>query len=202
MPPGSTHADTIKRLAEETERKHRIQGTLPETLNQIGYPRGKTIWGSATSAVMEILDNHPNVGWNQSGDSWRFEVIDVHVQLSGFDERAGRLIHGAKCGPGRRILPGEYRRIATALDNKGFKPKDWLEGRDREALAGWNQKHPREAFHTFSSALEQNKVRRWIEVSGVRPKSRELSLRRAVLKRFYRALDNYRAALAKQSQGR
>jgi hypothetical protein len=163
MPPGSTHADTIQRLAEETN--HLIEGTLPETMHRIAYPRGKTIFDSATDAVMQILENHPDVGWNRSNGLWRFETRDARIHLSVFDEPAGRLVLDAPRGANGRILLDGYRQIARSLDKLGLKPRDWVEGwdeeyPDRKALAVWNQKHPREALDAFCKIVDRRGVKR------------------------------------------
>jgi hypothetical protein len=172
MPAGSTHAQTIQRLAKETG--HRIEGLLPQTLNHMTYLREKKIFGSATPAVMQILDNHSNLSWSESNGGWRFEVRHATIDLSRFDEAAGRLMCDVKRGANGRIPRDEYLRLTAQLE--AFKPTDWLEGRKRKALALWNQTHPRNALNTFSEACKDPRFHR------------------AVLRRFNRAEAQYRKA--------
>ena len=53
-----------------------------------------------------------------------------------------------------RLPHAEYKKIAAALDIRGFKLLDCLEHRCHKLLAEWNQKHPRNAVVTFQAAIE------------------------------------------------
>ncbi len=189
-----TYGDVIQETAKQ--RGWRVEWeSAPDELRQTPLShRGFAFFGEDVLILDRIAAEHKNLYWTVSDGVLRFDVRDARMNLSPFDELAGRLMHGAKRGPNGRILPEEYRRIATELDNRGFKPKDCLERRDRKALADWNKTHPRTAIHTFPEALE-HRVLGWIEViRGVPPKRRELSLRHAMLKRLSRALDKWNRA--------
>jgi hypothetical protein len=173
LPAGCTHADVIQETA-----KHlgwRVQ-SLPESLNHkpLFRGRGRVVFGSASKVLDEIVAEEKSLYWNLSDGVLRFEVRDTRIDLSPFDELAGRLMHSAKRGDNGRILPDEYLRITSEL--VGFRPTDFLEGRDRKSLATWNQTHPRAALHAFSDAYKN------------------LRFRRAVLRRFKRAEAKYRKA--------
>jgi hypothetical protein len=185
MPAGCTHADVIQKIADQLGWR---VASLPDQLRRNPIPRGRSVFGSAREVLNQIVANYENLHWTVSDGALRFDVREARIDLSAFDELAGRLMDEARRAPNGRILPDEYRRIAAVLDKQGFKPTQWLEGRDRVALKQWNQKHPPDAIHTFSKALER-KILRWNERKRVRLISRKIALWRAVLKRLNRSLE-------------
>jgi hypothetical protein len=173
-----THADVIQKIAAQFG--WRVE-SLPEPLTLHTSICGRTVFGSARAYLNEIVMNYENLFWTLSDRVLRFDVRDARIDLSPFDELAGRLMRDAPRGAKGRISRDEYRRIAADL--KGFEPKDCLEGQDGKALAEWNQKHPREAFHTFSAIFFSNP-----DVAAHR------RFRRAMLKRLSRAQEKWKKA--------
>jgi hypothetical protein len=154
------------------------------------------VFGSAHEYLNQIAANYENLYWNFSDGVLRFDVKNARIALSEFDELAGLLMRDARRGANGRILPDEYRRIAGDLDEGHFKPMGSLEGLHRKALGVWNRKHPRNAIHTFSKALECREdlqLRDW-DRDSERFITQELPLRRAVLKRLNRALEKWNKA--------
>jgi hypothetical protein len=103
--------------------------------------------------------------------------------LSSFDALAGKLMFEARPlrGTTGRLATEEYIKIAAQLDEARFKPKKYLEGKAREQLAGWNQKHPSKAIQTFQDAWSA-------KIPG-------LDLRRAVQRRLQRAESAWKSQL-------
>jgi hypothetical protein len=102
------------------------------------------------------------------------------IELSPFDQVVGKLVSEALAGSATGCMSEAQREsIAAQADAGGFKLKEHLEGRSKLILASWNQLHslhPDEIITTFLRAL----------------KSKQQKLRRGVLRRLYRAKDNYR----------
>jgi hypothetical protein len=173
--PGCSHADVVQEIAKQCD--WRVE-SMPDELKEKSLTRGRVYFGSAAETLDRIVGNYPNLYWNLSDGVLRFDVRDGRIDLSPFDEMAGRLMREAQRAANGRILRSEYLRITTELE--GFKPRDCLEGRDRRALAVWNQTHPRVALHSLSEAY------------------RHPRFHRAVLRRFNRAEAKYRKAHAEE----
>jgi hypothetical protein len=169
----STHRDLIRKVARESKKTIPIE-SLPNSLNRQLSSRARVVFGFPGNSFDQIARNYDRVWWWVSDKGLNMKVVaDSGPDISPFDKLAGRLMFEAR--PHRlsngRLQAAEYGRIATFLDQAGFKPLDYLEGKFRNKLADWNQKNPRRALHTFKAVLES-----------------KLSLpRRGVLKRLYRA---------------
>ena len=157
VPGPCSHADVIHQIAKQREWRVEV---LPDQLTERRLIRGRTVFGSARTVLNQITANYEDLWWTLSAGVLRFETRDTRVELSLFDEKAGRLMQGARRSANGRILPKEYLRVARMLDEQGLKPIDWLEGQSRKALAEWNQRHPRVAIRTFSEAYKRPLFRR------------------------------------------
>jgi hypothetical protein len=173
-----THRDLVEQIAEQSQKPIPIE-SLRNNLNRCVLPRWRTVFGFPGDYFDQIARNYDNMWWWMSEKGLKMETLaSTGPRISEFDQLAGRLMSEARP---RRLVNGrlpeaEYYRIATALEKALFKPVDHLEGRDRKKLAEWNQKHPREALHSFCRAIEKL------------PRRPALSfLRRGVCKRLNRA---------------
>jgi hypothetical protein len=166
-----TYADVIQKIANAL--KWRVE-SMPDQLRGADLFRGYVVFGSAAHYLDRITAEHDNLYWTFSDGTLRFDVRAARIELSRFDELAGRLMHRAQREANGRILSDEYLRITSDLVD--FKPTDFLEGTDRKNLATWNQTNPRSALHTFSKAYKDPRFRR------------------AVLRRLNRAEAKYRKA--------
>jgi hypothetical protein len=75
--------------------------------------------------------------------------------LNPFQELAGRLMHDARAKEPERFSDKTWTEICSKLDTAQFKPRSFLEGRCRENLADWNQKHPNRPVHTFAEGMKR-----------------------------------------------
>lgn len=173
-----THRDIVEQIARQSEWPIPVE-SLPKELERNALKRGRTIFGFPGNYFDDIACNYAGMRWWMSEKGLEMAAIaNPRSNISTFDELAGRPMSEAR--PRRlnngRLPPAEYLKIATALDNAQFKPLNHLERQFRKLLAEWNQKHPRQAVHSFCKA---------VEMSAKHP---SLSfLRRGVQKRLNRA---------------
>jgi hypothetical protein len=173
-----THSDIAKRIAMQSLKRIPIE-SVPNELSKHVFPRGRTIFGFPGDYFDQIARNYVAMWWWVSKKGLAMAVIaSSNPKIKEFDGLAGRLMYDARTRrrSNGRLPFSEYRKIATALDKAHFKPIAHLEGRCRVRLADWNQKHPREAIHSFSKAI---KVGRTLPAFSF--------LRRGVQKRLQRA---------------
>lgn len=173
-----THRHLIGQIAQKSNKPIPIE-SLPETLDGKIGARGQTIFGFPGDHIDRIASNYESLWWWISARGLNMgAVAPPSPRISKFDQLAGRLMFQAR--PQRlsngRLPLEEYRKIATALDEARFKPLGHLEGRSRKQLAEWNQKHPRQAVHSFCKSLEMDAAPAGLSF-----------LRRGVQKRLHRA---------------
>lgn len=152
LPDPCTHADVVRRIAERF--KLRLD-PLPKCLSQFTM-KGKSwhVDGSASDCLNGITQHHENLYWTVSDGALRFEVR-AGGNLSPCVELAGRLWHDASRGANGRVSDAALARITAQLDNRGFKPVQQLEGKDRGNVGRYNRMHPDKAVHTFSDAVKR-----------------------------------------------
>jgi hypothetical protein len=106
-------------------------------------------------------------------------LLQKPLELPPFDATIGKLVSEAFAASATgRLSKGQWESLAAQTDAAGFKLKEHLERRSKLSLASWNQQHslnPDKMITTFLRAL----------------KCKQQKLRRGVLRRFYRAKDNY-----------
>jgi hypothetical protein len=99
------------------------------------------------------------------------------TELAPFDQLAGKLVSEAfAASVTGRLSTDQWESIAAQADAAGFVLRDHLEQQCRKDLATWNKMHslkPDEMITSFTHALKTR------------------VLRRGVLRRLYRAKDNY-----------
>jgi hypothetical protein len=173
-----TERDLVEQIARQSEKRIPIE-SLPSDLSRDVFPRGRTVFGFPGDYFDQIARNYDNMWWWVSAGGVKMETLaSTGPRISEFDKLAGRLMSEARLErlSNGRLPAAQYLEIATDLDKAQFKPVDHLEGRDRKKLAEWNQKHPREAIHSFCRAIE-----------GPPRRTTLLFLRRAVHRRLNRA---------------
>lgn len=172
-PANCTDRDVVEQIAKQATIQIPIE-SLPCELEQRVHVRGMVCFGCPGKYFDQIARNYDQMQWWISKDGLNMEAATI-ARLSTFDALAGKLMFEAR--PLRsttgRLATEEYTRIAAQLDEARFKPKKYLEGKAREHLADWNQKHPSKAIQTFQDAWS-------VKIPG-------LDLRRAVHRRLYRA---------------
>ena len=93
--------------------------------------------------------------------------------LSPFRELAGRLMHDARSKEPDRFRDETWIEICSKLDAAAFKPLiKYLEGKARDQLANWNQKHSNRPLRTFTE--------------GIRPPAGAMFVRRGIQRTLYR----------------
>jgi len=110
--------------------------------------------------------------------------------LSEFDQVAGKLMADARSmrQKNNRLPESAIIDVLRAIDARGFKPKDELEGRAADTVKDWNSKHS-----TASDKLLQTFERAYINGAAIHCEGG--TIRRAVLKRLSRAEEKYRTAI-------
>jgi hypothetical protein len=166
-----THRDVILEIARQSHKAIPID-TLPNNLN--ASLRGYVVFGFPGNYFDRIAKNYQGMHWWMSESGLNMRVLEsMSSNISPFDECAGKRMHEAWLQrlPNGRIPASEYGKICTALDEAGFRPLDFLQGKFRKKLADWNQKNPTKAIHTFCRLFNS-----------------KLALpRRGILKRLHRA---------------
>lgn len=192
--------DVIQEIAIQL-RVHLELESVPDQFKRMGYPRDTAVSDSAQLILDNICANYrKRLHWCIADRVLKFAVISNGGEtLSPFDDLAGRLMHDARRKPNGRILPEEYPKIAAELDKADFTPLRYLEGRYRDDLRDWNRTYHRRAIPTFSEALKHKDLRweRDFDRESGHFIDRKLELRRAVLKRFSRALEKWNKAQTK-----
>jgi hypothetical protein len=173
-----THFDIVKQIAMKSEIRIPIE-SLPNGLKNRAFAAGQTIFGFPGDYFDQIARNYAAMRWWVSKKGLAMGVIaSTKPKISEFDLLAGRLMQQARKRrkSNGRLPLSEYRKIHTALDKALSRPIIFLEGKCRDLLADWNQKHPREAIHTVSKAMKIGKAYPAFSY-----------LRRAIQKRLHRA---------------
>jgi hypothetical protein len=131
--------------------------SIPKELGLRVLPRGKIVFGNPGNCIENVARNYDGMHWWMSEVGLNLGIVaSLEPNISQFDALAGRLVYEARSEPrlSHRFPPGVISRIASRIDQKGFKPRDFLVGTARRELAIWNQKHPNQAIHTFVAAVE------------------------------------------------
>jgi hypothetical protein len=180
-PANCTDRDVVEQIAKQATIQIPIE-SLPCELEQRVHVRGKVCIGFPGKYFDQIARNYDQMQWWVSKNGLNMEAAAIAL-LSPFDALAGKLMFEARPlrGTTGRLPAEEYIKIAAQLDEARFKPKRYLEGKARDHLADWNQKHPSKAIQTFQNAWS-------VKIRG-------LDLRRAVQRRLQRAESAWRSQL-------
>jgi hypothetical protein len=172
-----TYAQALKEIAQHSEVPIPIDH-LPDSFNQRSHARGVVAFGHPGDYFDLVAQQFENLYWTISNSGLRFFVRSPLDDLGPFDRLAGELISAARAEvAGRKKLPPPtYLRIATRLDQEGFIPLETVEKPARMVLASYNQRNPGKAIHSFSAALQ----------------TKNPSIKRAILRRLYRASEKYK----------
>jgi hypothetical protein len=208
LPPGFSHAECIQEIAR---RHHWSVEPLPEQLTR-KLPNGDTTYISARKLsedtvyvdprqiLNHIVAHYQDMCWAEKNGVLRIEIRGARIDLSPFDERAGRLIADAvqRCAPKSWIV--ECENIGAELD-KSFPLLENLEPCYREQLGTWmkmNSLRREKWVTTFSQALRNRKM----EMTSPRTGEKiVVQPRRAVLHRFNRAVERWRKAHPERAAG-
>lgn len=161
IPPHSTHVEVLKIIVSQVQPPLKIE-LLDEMLNQIGFPRGKTIFGLAGDAIDNIASNYDQMHWwfSKDGLNMLSGQLAAH-EISAFDKLAGKLVlDGSKNG---RISKELLMAIAEELDKAGFTLKKELQLAQWAPIGSHNQIRGRgNPITTFVGVCQKRLLAKWV----------------------------------------
>ena len=106
------------------------------------------------------------------------DTLGPTLPTDNFDKIAGRLLSDLRRRFPGRLSKEQQLEVALQIDELNqFTPREVLSKDLDRQLPDWNQKHPKDAINTCSRAIVANQPK-WVH--------------RRILKRLYRAEDNFR----------
>jgi hypothetical protein len=171
-----SHRSLIEQIAAGADRPFSID-FLSQELDRIKESRSGTVLGWVNSRLDQIAGGYPNMRWWMTDNGLRMAIVQPESELpnlSEFDAFAGMLMQ--EHFRNKRLSKESLLVIATALDEKQFLLKDWLQPGYWKAIATHNESRALKAIKTFDQAVRNPNF-----VRGVR-------------RRLYVARDQFKAA--------
>jgi|HubBroStandDraft_1064217.scaffolds.fasta_scaffold14327_3 hypothetical protein len=151
--------DMVQRIASGAQRPIPIDYLCSE-LSEPVHTRGGVAFGSPGKYFDQFAQNYPDLHWWLSDKGLRMEIVGGNERVPSFDALAGHLMSQARSTRDPKYLSlNDYLVIAEELDKAGFLLREHLQGKYREVLAQWNQRHSGRTIKTFRDAIQAKQPR-------------------------------------------